>query len=138
MAINAYAKIKEAKETDPDITDAMEKVADILGEDEKEVNKVLKQVEEIKVDEDLNIPVIVEEKCINGSCSIEGPGKTPSLKIKALSLTAEGENGFYTATNYGVLLQRDDMAISFENIEQLNRWVEEFKEVFELYNKKVS
>lgn len=49
------------------------------------------------------------------------------------TVKVEGANGNYNAdTEKGITLSREDMSISFENVEQLDEWISEVKAVFAL------
>lgn len=52
------------------------------------------------------------------------------LKIK--SMVVEGSNGTYKVCEEGVELTKDDLAMHFQNIEQLDEFMAEFKEVFNM------
>ncbi len=53
-------------------------------------------------------------------------------KLKVLSMTVEGENGQYKVCEKGVELQNKGLTMFFENIEQLENFTEEYKQVFEM------
>lgn len=53
-------------------------------------------------------------------------------KLKVLSMTVEGENGKYKVCEKGVELQNKGLTMFFENIEQLENFTEEYKQVFEM------
>lgn len=47
-------------------------------------------------------------------------------------MTVEGENGQYKVCGKGVELQNKGLTMFFENIEQLENFTEEYKQVFEM------
>ncbi|WP_409068875.1 hypothetical protein ACFLKC_14170 [Clostridium caseinilyticum] len=79
-------------------------------QDLQEESKKIQSKEEVKV-EGLKV---LEEKVIK------------TVKV-------EGKNGIYTGTTgEGIVLTKDNATISFENIEQLENFTEEYKQVFEM------
>ncbi|AKC63194.1 Uncharacterised protein [Clostridium sporogenes] len=79
-------------------------------QDLQEESKKIQSKEEVKV-EGLKV---LEEKVIK------------TIKV-------EGKNGIYTGTTgEGIVLTKDNATISFENIEQLENFTEEYKQVFEM------
>nr|WP_243149502.1 hypothetical protein [Clostridium niameyense] len=53
-------------------------------------------------------------------------------KLKVLSMTVEGENGKYKVCEKGVELQNKGLTMFFENMEQLESFTEEYKQVFKM------
>lgn len=53
-------------------------------------------------------------------------------KLKILSMTVEGENGKYKVCEKGVELQNKGLTMFFENMEQLESFTEEYKQVFKM------
>lgn len=129
------AQYKENVEEDPDVQDAMEKIADILGEGEemkmenKEVEKVLveadKAVEECK--ETVN-PVVATKATVQQA----NLNPQEESKLQVLAMTLKGENGVYRVCSEGVELTRDMSMMFFENANQLDKFTEEYKKVFEI------
>ncbi|HID0823846.1 TPA: hypothetical protein ACXDAP_001990 [Clostridium botulinum] len=58
--------------------------------------------------------------------------KPMESKLRVLSMTVEGENGQYKVCEKGVELQNKGLTMFFENIEQLENFTEEYKQVFEM------
>ena len=94
---------------------------------EKEIKKIVKApIKNIKI-EDLGQAPIKKMEVVNMS----NLKITEEKVIKTIKVS--GKNGEYSAdTEKGVKLFRDDLTICFENIEQFDKWVLEFKEVFAL------
>ncbi len=62
---------------------------------------------------------------------VEGLKVLEEKVIKTVKV--EGKNGIYTGTTgEGIVLTKDNVTISFENIEQLENFTEEYKQVFEM------
>jgi hypothetical protein len=133
MLINAYAKVKESMEEDPDVYDAMEKVSDILDESDEMNNKEVKTVlaESDKVVENANeiLEAAKKAQCEKQAELIKNPVLKKST-LKVLSLIVEGENGTYKVCDKGIELSNEGMLISFENAAQVDKWANEIKEVF--------
>lgn len=133
MIINAYQEAKEQRKTER----AANKIMDIIeGENEtkdkkeklkewdKKYNpngKLAAEVKEIEKAE----KVIKEDKKVKED-------KPMVNKLKVLSMTVEGENGKYKVCEKGVELQNKGLTMFFENIEQLENFTEEYKQVFEM------
>lgn len=58
--------------------------------------------------------------------------KMNSLKVKSMVLELEGANGEYKASKEGVVLVRSNAQIDFKNLEELEKWTSEVKEVFKM------
>lgn len=113
---NTYQKIKEELDRDKEKVDTQIEAAFeyIFGEGEA------MEKEDKKVD--------VEE--VN-KAKIKGLKVLEEKVIKAIRV--EGANGYYEAqTDRGVVLNNDDRNIRFENEQQLEEWVNEFKLVFNM------
>jgi predicted transcriptional regulator len=143
MLTNAYKKIRadwdEAhKEEDPDVEEALEKIADIIGESQEEikVDKIIEDADRYAQEAEKEQPKVI---CEGNSC-----GKTPVKEIKeekvtekpkglkVLSMTVQGENGTYRVCEQGVELISSNMTMFFENELQLNKFLGEFREVFSM------
>jgi len=136
MLVNAYAKVVEEKESsDPDVNEAMEKIADILSEDNKEVDKVIKQVDEIKVEENSIVELKdTEEKEIKDT-------RSKGLKIKTLNVEVEGINGSYTITDEKIHLKNNGAGLKFFSKDEWKEFAKEIDDIFNLqedYKTKVS
>lgn len=53
-------------------------------------------------------------------------------KLKVLSMTVQGDNGKYKVCKKGVELQSEGITMFFEDIEQLETFTEEYKQVFKM------
>lgn len=53
-------------------------------------------------------------------------------KLKVLSMTVQGENGTYRVCEKGVELQNEGLVLAFENLEQLENFTNEYRQVFEI------
>lgn len=51
-------------------------------------------------------------------------------KLKVLSMTVQGENGTYKVCEKGVELKSEGLMMVFENIEQLENFTNEYRQVF--------
>jgi hypothetical protein len=144
MLTNAYKKLKSdwdklhKEEVDPDVKEALESISDIIdGDDEKSVDKIIKESDEYvkQAEKEEQHPKVV---CDGNSCRIEPVQEIKeeivmkeTKGLKVLSMTLQGENGNYEVSDTkGVLLVNDDNSIFFENLEQLEEWTNEFKQVF--------
>jgi len=86
------------------------------------------------------IQAVKERQCtkpvINKMEVIEVKGSLKVLESNVVvrkTVKVQGANGVYAAdTEKGITLSREDMIISFSNVEQLNEWVAEVREVFAL------
>ncbi|MCM0648661.1 hypothetical protein NBE98_09770 [Clostridium swellfunianum] len=144
MLTNAYKKIKsdwdKQLEEDLEVQEAADEIMEIINENEenKEADKILEEVDKF-TEQAEKAPVVV---CKGNSCKIiseqeetkvEKPMKeTKALKV--LSMNLQGENGNYKVCQNGVELSNANMILSFENEEQLDRFVDEFKQVFAMKN----
>jgi hypothetical protein len=143
MLTNAYKKLKSdwdkkhEIEDDPDVKEALETISDIIDEDdEKSVDKIIKESDEYvkQAEKEEQQPKVV---CDKNSCRIEPQQEVKEEKamietkgLKVLSMNLQGENGNYKVCQNGVELSNSNMVLSFENEEQLDSFVHEFKQVF--------
>ncbi|MDU4598250.1 MAG: hypothetical protein E6Y49_09855 [Clostridium sporogenes] len=107
MIINAYQEAKEKRESEK----AVDEIMDII-EEPKKVKK--------------------EEKAKRKDPKENKEDKSMGSNLKVLSMTVEGENGQYKVCEKGVELQNKGLTMFFENIEQLENFTEEYKQVFEM------
>ena len=107
MIINAYQEAKEKRES------------------EKAVDEIMEIIEEPK-------KVKKEEKAKRKDPNENKEDKSMGNNLKVLSMTVEGENGKYKVCEKGVELQNKGLTMFFENIEQLENFTEEYKQVFEM------
>lgn len=146
MITNAYQNVKEEKkkELEEKATDKAVEYILAEGEEEEKLKKELKEMKNVKskvegsskeevveqnttekekedhVDE-VGEKIQLEENEHNGLQVLE--------EVKIIKL--KGLNGVYEAdSRKGVVLSKDDVSITFENEEQLDSWVNEFKAVF--------
>lgn len=138
MIINAYSQVKEdlkeESKEDPDVQEAMEKVADILDEGEKkevenkEVEKILTEADKVTEKSELKCT----ERTIKEAITKVAKESSELSKLKVLSMVVEGENGTYRVCDKGVELTNNGLTIFFENTEQLDNFASEYKEVFKM------
>lgn len=127
----AYCKVKEEVEEEK----AAKQIVDIIGGAEKE-NKPLRADKDTKdtKEEKKAKKEKIETKEIDKKQVMETKkevGKEMSKsKLKVLSMTLEGNNGKYKVCENGVELTNAGMMMSFKNIEELDKFTEEFREVF--------
>jgi len=150
MLTNAYQSVKEEiqeqnkEEEDPEVEAAVK----YIFQEEKEVKKEDKEVETKEVESipANNTPITESvtteiEHIAEDSKMIEEAGETVEMMVdtsEGLEVLEEikifkvkGNNGEYEAdSRKGVILSREDRSIYFENEEQLDEWVNEFKRVF--------
>lgn len=107
MIINAYQEAKEKKES------------------EKAVDEIMEIIEEPK-------KVKKEEKTRRKDPKENKEDKSMISNLKVLSMTVKGENGQYKVCEKGVELQNKGLTMFFENIEQLESFTEEYRQVFEM------
>lgn len=146
MITNAYQNVKEEKkkELEEKATDKAVEYILAEGEEEEKLKKELKEMKNVKskvegsskeevveqnttekekedhVDE-VGEKIQLEENEHNGLQVLE--------EVKIIKL--KGLNGVYEAdSRKDVVLSKDDVSITFENEEQLDSWVNEFKAVF--------
>lgn len=74
----------------------------------------------------------VAEKIVEENKEVMEEVKMGSLKVKEMTLVVEGANGEYKASKDGVILVRKNAQIDFKNIEELEKWTGEVKEVFKM------
>lgn len=147
MLMNAYKKTKaevdklkkEKESMDPDVLEGVETIMEIIeegkGEDEVMVDKIIKDADKYIEDVEKEEKKVV---CNGNSCSIvdakeekvKPEVKNPGLKV--LSMKLEGENGQYTVCERGVELKNAGQLISFADEAELDKWVEEYKQVFRM------
>lgn len=72
------------------------------------------------------------EKIVEENKEVVEEAKMSSLKVKEMTLVVEGANGEYKASKDGVILVRKNAQIDFKNIEELEKWTSEVKEVFKM------
>lgn len=136
MIINAYQQVKEEMEenVEPEIAEALDYI--FRDEEEKEVKKDESNESEKKLKEKAEIII---ETAKEMQCSTKKEIKEEStmrnkevkgLKIK--SMVVEGSNGTYKVCEEGVELTKDGLAMHFQNIDQLDEFMAEFKEVFSM------
>lgn len=118
--VNTY--ISRWKITDRDLVDDEEKEVEeaaerILEIIDPENNKKAKEMQ-CSDKKEIKEEVIMENEEIKG------------LKIK--SMVVEGNNGTYKVCEEGVELRKDGLAMHFQNIEQLDEFMAEFKQVFNM------
>lgn len=147
MITNAYQKVKEElEENKKEEADDLEVEAALkyIFEEEKEVKKEDKTVEIKEVESNVSNNAITE----NNHIAEDGKMVKEETKVKAGEVVVDtseglqvleeikifkvkGNNGEYEAdSRKGVILSREDRSIYFENEEQLDEWVNEFKRVF--------
>ncbi|KEH90600.1 hypothetical protein [Clostridium botulinum] len=146
MITNAYQNVKEEKkkELEEKATDKAVEYILAEGEEEEKLKKELKEMKNVKSkvegsskeevveqnttekekqDHNANVGKKVEEE------ENEHNGLQVLEEVKIIKL--KGLNGVYEAdSRKGVVLSKDDVSITFENEEQLDSWVNEFKAVF--------
>lgn len=92
------------------------KITKVEKTDKKQTQDLQKESKKIQSKEEVKVEglKVLEEKVIK------------TVKV-------EGKNGIYTGkTGEGIVLTKDNATISFENIEQLENFTEEYKQVFEM------
>ncbi|EGO87969.1 hypothetical protein CBCST_08454 [Clostridium botulinum C str. Stockholm] len=107
----------------------------VEGSSQKEVVAKSATVEEkAVVKENLETEYIVEsEEKLEENKKEEVKGLKVLEEKVVKTIKVEGENGVYEAeTGKGVILSRENASIRFENEEQLDSWVKEFKQVFKM------
>ncbi|MCD3194228.1 hypothetical protein G8S49_01380 [Clostridium botulinum C] len=159
MLTNAYQNVKEEKkkELDEKATDKAVEYIFAEGEEEEKLKKELKEMKNVKskvegssqkevvaksatveekavVKENLETEYIVEsEEKLEENKKEEVKGLKVLEEKVVKTIKVEGENGVYEAeTGKGVILSRENASIRFENEEQLDSWVKEFKQVFKM------
>lgn len=97
---------------------------DRCNQELKKEEKQLSEEDNLKIDEAMKeiFPEEFKEEVV----------KVNNLKIKSMTMIIEGENGEYTASKDGVILVRKNAQIDFKNIEELDKWTNEVKEVFKM------
>jgi hypothetical protein len=125
MIINAYQEAKENKKTDA----AVEKIMDIIEAPKEE--PVIEEKAVVKETFKTERIAGTSEKIANEVTKKE-EDKPVDNKLKILSMTVEGENGKYKVCEKGVELQNKGLIMFFENIEQLENFTEEYKQVFKM------
>ncbi|WP_139905640.1 hypothetical protein [Clostridium thermarum] len=131
---NLSAEAEE--EEDPDVIEAMEKIADIIGDDPVEEKKVaeeiIKEADKVTTEAESAIVEVKQEevKCQDGVCTIPEPKEVVKKKLKVKTMTIEGENGLYVVDSQGVTLKKDGGTLSFDSLQQFEEFIEEFREVF--------
>lgn len=153
MITNNYKRLKseydEQLEEDLKVQEAADEIMEIMNEKEgnKEVDKILEEADKF-VEQAEKEPKIV---CNGNSCriveedAIEVKEKEKVMSVvknevkksglKVLSMTVQGENGTYKVCPEGIELSNSNMILAFENETQLNIFVNEFREVFEMANR---
>lgn len=133
MIANGVKKSKEmwkeeqaVKNTDPEEAEIDEAVKYIF-DDSKEPKRTAKTLSEAKQES-----VEKTEKIVEESKEVVEEVKMNSLKVKSMVMELEGENGEYKASKDGVILVRENAQIDFKNIEELEKWTSEVKEVFKM------
>ena len=97
---------------------------------EKNAEKIIKKAKERQCIESVAQKTIIEKE---EEVIVKGLKIVESNVVVRKTIKVEGENGAYAAdTINGVILSKNNMVISFNNIEELETWVSEFKEVFTL------
>ncbi|KEH91662.1 hypothetical protein Z962_p0038 (plasmid) [Clostridium botulinum C/D str. BKT12695] len=159
MITNAYQNVKEEKATELEekATDKAVEYIFAKGEEEEKLKKEFKEMKNVKskVEGSSQKEVVaksatVEEKAVvkenletehivENEEKLEENKKQEVKGLKVLeekvvkTIKVEGENGVYEAeTGKGVILSRENASIRFENEEQLDSWVKEFKQVFKM------
>lgn len=142
MLTNAYQRVKEEIQTDnkntqdedSEVTAALEYIFE-----EKEVKKEVEKSEvndkDVQALEESAEKIIEEAKKMQ--CKDVANNAPTESKLQVLEevkiVKVKGENGIYEAeTGKGVILSSENASICFQNEEQLNEWVSEFKEVFNM------
>lgn len=120
MLINAYQKVKEEledKKESVEVTDEeIEEAVKYIFEEEEKMKNEGKEIV-TKNDNANEVKKNVEEK---------------ECKLKIKSMVVEGENGTYKICSEGVELNRDTSVMFFENIEQLEKFMDEYKQAFQM------
>lgn len=103
-----------------------EALAYIFNENEPvRTAKTLSEAKQELVSDSEKVEVVNKEE-------IKEEVKMSSLKVKEMTLVVEGANGEYKASKDGVILVRKNAQIDFKNIEELEKWTSEVKEVFKM------
>lgn len=130
MIINAYQEAKEQRKTER----AANKIMDII-EGENEATDKKEKLKEWDKKYNTNGKLAAEVKEIEKAekdIKEVKENKPMKNKLKVLSMTVEGENGEYKVCEKGVELQNKGLTMFFENIEQLESFTSEYKQVFEM------
>lgn len=99
---------------------------------EKEPVRTAKTLSEAKQEFTAKSEKVEVEQSIEAKQEIMEEVKMSSLKVKEMTLVVEGANGEYKASKDGVILVRQNAQIDFKNIEELEKWTGEVKEVFKM------
>lgn len=148
MLTNGYKKVKaELKKQETKEDKELEEVMDyIFSEESQAVAENATTEGEPTVAKDAPIeekPVIKEnlktdhiagtsKTTENNSEDIKEEEAKVENKLKVLSMVVEGENGKYKVCEKGVELQSEGITMFFEDIEQLETFTEEYKQVFKM------
>lgn len=108
----AYCKVKEEIEAEEK---AAEQIVNIIEGTERGKEALKKEIAKREITE--------TKKEVEKAMSKES-------KLKVLSMCLEGNNGKYRVCENGVELTNEGMMMSFKNIEELDKFTEEFREVF--------
>ena len=128
--IDCYKEWSKGKKVEKDIESSKELSMDQLC---KIVEEEQKAEKEAKLIPDTTISKQQEEQAQKTIDTVKAQGKPSNLKVveDVRKITVEGLNGTYEAeTNLGVVLKKETAKISFANLEELEEFTEEFKQVF--------